>query len=133
MSNESRFLATLGKLWKNKYAVDWCELCRTAIIICPKCQNSSCNGGGCEECLKDWAEFKEYKRRVENYLTEDEIKIYNKCEALKDLIVKTIREEEKGINWEKIQKEGKLSINDEKLFCREIENSKWKNLRDKNL
>ena len=34
----------------------WCELCDCPAIKCEKCENSSCNGGGCPECNDDFNE-----------------------------------------------------------------------------
>ena len=104
--------------WKNKYTVSWCSDCRTAIISCnePSCGGSYCNGGGCKKCHDDFQEFGGYKTRVENYLTEDEIKIYYKCEKLKSLIVETIAEGDKKIDWKKLTEQGQLSDHDRILF-----------------
>lgn len=51
-------------VWKSKtgklYQKDYCSLCEVDIVICPKCENSSCNGGGCDYCEED---FKEWLQR----------------------------------------------------------------------
>ena len=109
-----------GKKWRGKYKVSWCDLCDTAIITCPKCKNGSCNGGGCEECIndKDSIEFNEVKTRVEDYLTEEEIKIYQKCLELKKYILETVRDGDKEIDWNKLDKNGKLSDWNRKMFIK---------------
>lgn len=37
----------------------YCELCGTVAIKMPCCGNTSCNGGGCDKCDKDWEEARE--------------------------------------------------------------------------
>jgi len=32
----------------------WCGTCDCAAISCPHCDNSSCNGGGCDKCHQDF-------------------------------------------------------------------------------
>lgn len=34
----------------------WCNLCKRAVIVCERCGNTSCNGGGCEDgyCYDDF-------------------------------------------------------------------------------
>src|SRR6266498_2190781 len=99
----------LHKKWKNRYIVKWCELCDRASILCPDCKNISCNGGSCEKCKEDFIEFTSLKHSIENYLTYEEIKTYLKCLALKKYIVKTLRNGDKEIDWNKLDKEGELS------------------------
>ena len=107
----------LHKKWKDKYIVDWCDLCRTATIRCSDCKNSSCNGGGCPNCLDDFVEFNhQCKTSVENYLTEEEVKIYHKCLQLKKFIIKTLRNGDKEINWLELDKRGELSKYDRQFF-----------------
>lgn len=103
--------------WKGKYPVGWCDLCATAKIGCPVCKNSSCNGGGCKECIDDFVEFCENtKHRVESYLTPEEILVYDKILSLKKHIVDTLKENHREIDWELLNKEGKLSQVDEAMF-----------------
>lgn len=107
--------------WKDKYYIDWCHLCRTAYLVCPKCGLGSCSGGGCDECVAEQKEFYEYKTRVEDYLTEEEIQVYNKCERLKDLIMESISRHEPIVNFKKLRSEGNFSQIDEELFKKELE------------
>ena len=110
----------LGDKWLGKYTVGWCDLCGCAYIRCPKCENISCNGGGCEECIVDDKKFSLYETRVESYLTEEERKIYDKVERLKKFIIESIRRGDLKIDFKALQKEGKLSPNDEEMFAREL-------------
>lgn len=34
----------------------FCELCDTVSLRLPCCGNTTCNGGGCEKCDKEWDE-----------------------------------------------------------------------------
>ncbi len=45
-------------LWRD-YQVDWCKLCETPVISCGRngCRATSCNGGGCDDCLPDFLDF----------------------------------------------------------------------------
>ena len=33
-----------------EYKISYCSLCKDIVIVCLKCKNSSCNGGGCDSC-----------------------------------------------------------------------------------
>lgn len=105
-----------GKRWKNKYQVTWCDLCVTAIITCPSCNNSSCNGGGCKLCDLDFDEFNRNKIRVEAYLTKEEIQVFRKAEYLKKYILQSIKKGKTEIDFKKLQADGELSVVSEKLF-----------------
>jgi hypothetical protein len=122
--NEKRLLRELSgeKKWKDKYFVEWCDLCDIAIIICPEpgCGGSSCNGHSCEKCDKDITEFNSYKTKVQDYLSKDEIRIYEKCLRIKRHILETLANGEKEINWKKLQSEGQLSGWEEGLFKEEL-------------
>lgn len=41
----------------NKYQLTYCGLCECDCVICPHCDNSSCNGSGCYKCHDDFEEF----------------------------------------------------------------------------
>jgi hypothetical protein len=115
-------LSFLGSKWKGVYTVEWCHLCRTAIIICPKCKNSSCNGSGCAECIEDQSEFAKTKTRVEEYLSPEEILVYQKAEKLKDFILISIQNGETEIDFKKLYEEGKFSVETKRLFEKELKN-----------
>jgi hypothetical protein len=34
----------------------YCDTCRLVAIQCEKCGNTSCNGGGCDDCFNDFEE-----------------------------------------------------------------------------
>ena len=108
-------LNLMSPKYKERYEISWCELCHVAIITCPKCKNSSCNGGGCKECLDDFDEFSKKHIRVAYYLSAEEKKIYEKCLRLKHFILETIGEND-CINFKELEKKGKLSKYDEKMF-----------------
>ena len=116
-----------NKKWKNKYTVDWCNLCDVAIISCPFCEGTTCNSHSCDKCKDDFEEFRKYRRTVFDYLTKDEIKIYEKCLELKKFILQTIPENEKEINWRRLKDDGMLSNYDEELFHNEILKSSMEN------
>lgn len=46
------------------YKVQWCNCCETAVISCDKCENGSCNGGGCEACSEDFDEFNKISNTI---------------------------------------------------------------------
>lgn len=117
--NETKLLNHIfgyEKFWKNKYEVDWCDHCDEAIIICSECQNSSCNGGGCEKCKDDFTDFTKFaKHNVMSYLNEEEKKIYQKSLLIKSNILTTLRDGKYQINWKQLYEDGELSDNDAKL------------------
>lgn len=50
-----------GKTWTDSTGKEWelryCRHCEVDCIICDKCENSSCNGGGCDYCFNAFKEF----------------------------------------------------------------------------
>jgi hypothetical protein len=83
------------------------------------------NGGACESCSSDFDEFiQTIHYRTENYLSDNEIKIYRKVRKLQELIVRSIKNGEKKINWEVLDKSGELSKNEEELFSKELNESR---------
>jgi hypothetical protein len=109
MNNE---MFIFGERWKGKnreYSVSWCDLCDVAIISCEDCHGSTCNCMSCEKCSEDFEEFCKYKRCVEDYLTGEEIKIYQKCLQIRKHILETIQIGEKEIDWNKLNERGDLS------------------------
>jgi hypothetical protein len=105
--------------YKEKYPVQWCNLCEVAIISCPICENASCNGSGCEECKNDFIEFTANKsHRIETYLTEDEIKLLHKFHSIKKHMIDTLSEGIMKIDWLELDKAGRLSQNDRDMFIK---------------
>lgn len=119
--NETKI--ALLPLWKGKYTVNWCHLCGCAHIICPDCKNSSCNGGGCDSCITDELLYScgKFKIYIEDYLSPEEIKIYHKCEKLKELILECIAEYDSNIDFKRLEQEGKLSEITKEMFKKELE------------
>ena len=107
-----------GSLWKGKYRVKWCSLCERATIGCldKNCHGSSCNGGGCPRCHDDFTDFNKCKIHIEDYLTSDEIKILEKSRSLKRLILRSLKNGEPEINFEKMAKNEELSLHDIQMF-----------------
>jgi hypothetical protein len=118
MLNEEEILSSIfgDSKWKNKYPVEWCSLCDTAIIGCAVCAGTTCNGHSCEFCNQDFDEFCDCKRRVSDYLTEDETAIYQKSLRIKKFILETLRDGDKEIDWNKLNENGELSQNDQNMF-----------------
>lgn len=119
-SKLDRIEEILGEKWKGKYILDWCYECDTARITCLECKNGSCSGGGCDKCINDFDEFHKSKTCVESYLTEEERRIYDKCLRIRKLILTSLRIGDSKIDWKKLQKDGELSSNDEKVFKEEL-------------
>ena len=103
-------------MWKSKYKVKWCELCETAIVVCPTCGNTSCNSGGCDSCNDDFDEFNKSKSCIEDYLNEDEMKAYYKARYLKDFILKSLGKGELEIDFKRMEKDGELSQLTREMF-----------------
>lgn len=114
---DSKWVALSG----NKYKISFCELCDTFSISHSKCHGSTCNAGGCDECKEDFDEFNEYKTHIWEYLTEDEIKIYDKCLRIKKFIKESILLGQKQIDFKELNKLGKFSENDREVFKKELE------------
>lgn len=109
--------------WKEKYTLDWCcEFCHCAIIICPDCLNSSCNGSSCDKCHPDFNDFNQnHKISVIEYLTNEENTIYQKTLQIKRFILHTLEKGQKEIDWQELHKTGQMSQNDEEvLFVKEL-------------
>lgn len=105
-------------LWKGKYKIKWCELCRTSIIVCEDCKNSSCNGGGCAECDEAFSSFAKAKTTIEEYLTEEEIYAYHKAMYLKKFIQTSLGKGENEIDFERMNRDGELSEVTRKMFLK---------------
>jgi len=107
----------MSERWNNKYIVDWCHLCDSAVIICPQCHNSSCSGGACSKCSSDFDNFnKSFKTRVQDYLTLEEALAYEKGLTLQRIIIESIRRNEASLDFPALKKAGYFSEYDEKMF-----------------
>lgn len=104
----------------NRYLVRWCDLCNVFIITHPECHGSTCNSGCCDACRADFEEFNCYKCSVLDYINDEELRIWEKCLNIKKLIGETIVDGDKEINFKKLQKEGKLSRWQKKIFEKEL-------------
>lgn len=105
-----------GEKWKDLFPVSWCHQCDTAVITCPECKNSSCNGGGCAFCVEYSKEWDSVKSRVSEYLTLEHYQIYLKGLRIQKFIKEAIRMGDKEINWNKLSVQGQLSKNDREMF-----------------
>lgn len=120
MDEEDLLNEIFGAKWKG-YTVSYCHACDTAIIICPECKNTSCSGGGCEKCAFDFREFTQTTmHHVCDYLEPYEMEIYKKGIRLQLLMVDSLGCGEIKIDFNKLKKDGRLSINDEKMFAQEL-------------
>ena len=104
------------QMWKGKYPLSYCELCETVCIKCPACNNVSCNGGGCDECMKDYPEWSETKHHYESYLTTEENKAVSKVRFLKRYIQASLAAGFSEINWQYLHETGKLCGSAYSLF-----------------
>jgi len=103
--------------WKDKYRISWCNHCDTAIIVCPECKNTTCNGGGCDQCNEDFDDFnKNTKHSVYQYLTERERDIYFKCKDIQDLILTSLKSGKREIDFQTMAAEGYMSSRSKKMF-----------------
>lgn len=113
MSEENRFAEILGE------KVQYCDHCNVFITICESCGNSSCNGGGCKSC--SGRRFLDDKKiHVVDYLNPEERMVFNKIEALKGIMRRSLNAGESEINWQKTYLSGGLSQLDEELFQKEL-------------
>ena len=126
MSEETTMNELCNGKWKAKsgreYVINWCYLCDCAGFSCLEkdCHGSTCNCGGCDICGPDQDEFREYKTSIYNYLTDEEMKVYEKCLRIKKHILETIPEGMKEIDFKFLDKEGKLSQNERVMFEKEL-------------
>lgn len=105
------------KLWKDKYRLDWCEMCRQWFICCPICKEISDSSLGTEECCKkDFAEFEKTNPRPFFHMTEEEIEVVLKFEQIKRHLRTCLLAGRNGLDWNWLSKEGDLSSNDLKTF-----------------
>lgn len=114
-----------GKRWKGKFRIWWCDLCDTFSIGCPaECKGSSCNSGGCHECIDTHIDFnKNAKTNPKDYLSEEEKMVYEKIFWLKKYMKESLLENEYSINWKRLKQQGQLCGLSEKIFAKEIADS----------
>ena len=60
--------------WKN-YRIGYCLLCETMYYACSECGHSSCSGGGCDKCIKDYAAWQEWRCTREFAKKENLLKV----------------------------------------------------------
>lgn len=105
-----------GGTWRG-YQLSWCEHCHHFIITHDKCQNSTCTGGSCKECERDFKDFNtQVADHVQSYLSNKEDAIFDKIHRIKNLMIQSISAGEKRIDWQRLKQEGKLSRNDFIMF-----------------
>lgn len=121
MSDDLNFLDYSDHKWKGIYKINFCVMCDHHTITCPVCENTSCNGGGCKECVEVFRGFNKSKFNVESYLSKEEVEICNKAERLKNLIKKTIEAGFNSINWKHLHETGNLCESDYTVFKKELE------------
>jgi hypothetical protein len=118
--SEARLLRKIfgGTTFRGKYEFDYCESCETFTIICPKCENSSCNGGGCNDCMNDPdnQEFCKGKHAVQWYLNEAELETFLKIQLLKKHLEECIQHGFTEINWKWLKDEEHYCEYDKKFF-----------------
>lgn len=126
-TNEQELLSDIfgREYWKGKYSLWWCELCDTFSIGCtnPKCHGSSCNAGGCPECIPVHEDFHEAKTHIWQYLSEDERKTYEKIQWLKKYMKESLSLSEYEINWKRMKQQGHLCEASQEIFAKEIADS----------
>jgi hypothetical protein len=124
MNEEDLLNEIFNDKWRAKsgreYNVVWCELCDCAIISCKTCSGSTCNAHCCDKCSDDFDEFNRYQTSILYYINDEEKKTYEKCLRIKHFIRETIIEGKKEINFKELQKNRRLSWNDEVIFSKEL-------------
>jgi hypothetical protein len=120
-SEEEKLFAKMGITgalpnWKG-HPIEWCDMCECFILCCERCKNSTCNGGGCDECNGLFAEWQECKTSPWYYLTEEERKTYYKVMRLiKDFIPASLSMGKKEIDWKALEASGMYSNKDWEIF-----------------
>lgn len=71
------------------YELYWCSFCNSFSVICSKCSSTSCNCNCCSECDSDFNIFNQSNLHLNKYLTKDELKVLDKIDVLKELILKS--------------------------------------------
>lgn len=100
--------------WRG-YKIFWCDICMDWNIKCNSCDGTSCNGGGCEKCGKDFDEFNKLMGDAyDNTFSEEEKKIIQKYERYNYLIKECLENDRNPIDWSWLS--DKLSKCDEEIF-----------------
>jgi hypothetical protein len=107
-------------LWKEKYKISWCDHCEVAVIVCPECANTTCNGGGCDACHDVFVEFNKGKVGVESYLTSEEAKVYRKTLRIQHFILESLARGQAVVDFQALNHAGQMSHNDKELFQKEL-------------
>ena len=99
-----------------QYDISWCDLCDRFIISCNYCNGASCNGSSCDKCHDDFTEFNLGNVSVLDYLTEQEIRVYDKIRSIKRLMLHEMNNGIYNLDFEKLHREGSLCKNDLDYF-----------------
>lgn len=116
IKDETYMLESDELKFKGKYHVHWCGLCGVATICCEKCNGSTCNGHGCEECNQDFDEFNQGKRHISDYLKQEESEIYRKGLELQRFIRHSLGRGEKEIDFKKLKEQGHFSNRNQEIL-----------------
>jgi hypothetical protein len=66
-----------------KYNWSWCDLCESAMVLCPQCGNNSCNGHyGCDLCRDVQSWINQCYNEDHYPKTKEEVEEYNKSDLL---------------------------------------------------
>lgn len=103
-------------LWKGKYQIDWCDLCKVIIMKCPDCNATSCNCAACEKCTADIDEFLKAKNQPRDYMSQEEYKSVDRFFRLRDFIEECLHNGFNELNWKWLYEQGKFSTSDRELF-----------------
>lgn len=99
--------------WRG-YKIHWCDMCDTHVISCKECKNSSCNGGGCDKCDKDFDDFMALKPYPIHYLTAQEVDVVRKYWAIKRLLPISIAQGYESFDPKELREH--MSIREEEIF-----------------
>jgi len=118
--NEDELLQDIfggAPMWRGKYRIRWCELCDTWSASCPnpKCQGSSCNCGGCDECLQDLKDFNSLNPWPVAHLSAADREAVERYHSIKKHLGRCLAKGE-SLDLKEAKDEGWMSPNEEKLF-----------------
>ncbi len=113
MKNKNPF----GSYWHEKYEIFWCNLCETWSIKCPECGNSSCNGGGCPQCEKDFEDFhKLLNNSWGNIFSQEELNTIEKYDRFNHLVEICLKNNREPVDWKWLKETEKICKLDEQIF-----------------